>query len=102
MLSTMRRLPRPAKLRFASVATSQAKARLLSENAKPRSDIYPFDLFDVRDKIIVTTGGARGLGFDMAHQLSEAGAKGTVSFSRVVNILLNFFSICPRHSRKTS
>jgi hypothetical protein len=102
MLSTTRRLSRPAKLQFASVATFHVKGRLLPENAKPRSDIYPFDQFDVRDKIIVTTGGARGLGFDMAHQLSEAGAKGTVSFSRVVNILLNFLSICPRHSRKTS
>lgn len=65
------------------------------------SDVYPFDQFDVREKVIVTTGGARGLGFNMAHQLSEAGAEGTVSSSPVIVILLNLPSICFRHSRKT-
>lgn len=32
-------------------------------------------LFDVRDKIVIVTGGNRGIGFGLAHGLGEAGAR---------------------------
>lgn len=34
--------------------------------------------FDLRDKVIAVTGGARGLGLAMAEALAEAGGEGTL------------------------
>ncbi|KAJ5041863.1 hypothetical protein NUH16_003268 [Penicillium rubens] len=59
-----------------------SRARLLGKHRWPKAylcrtvtnDLKPLQQFDVRNKVITVTGGARGLGLEMATQLSEAGA----------------------------
>ncbi|KAI1829383.1 hypothetical protein DTO027I6_9676 [Penicillium roqueforti] len=59
-----------------------SRARLLGKHRWPKAylcrtvtnDLKPLQQFDVRNKVITVTGGARDLGLEMATQLSEAGA----------------------------
>ncbi|KAJ5264433.1 hypothetical protein N7505_007226 [Penicillium chrysogenum] len=59
-----------------------SRARLLGKHRWPKAylcrtvtnDLKPLQQFDVRNKVITITGGARDLGLEMATQLSEAGA----------------------------
>ncbi|CAG8108258.1 unnamed protein product [Penicillium nalgiovense] len=59
-----------------------SRIRLLRKHCWPKAylcrtitnDLKPLQQFDVRNKVITVTGGARGLGLEMANQLSEAGA----------------------------
>lgn len=61
-----------------------SRARLLGKHRWPKAylcrtvtnDLKPLQQFDVRNKVITVTGGARDLGLEMATQLSEAGAHG--------------------------
>lgn len=39
-------------------------------------ELRTFDRSDVRNKVIVVTGGSRGLGLEIATQLYDAGAHG--------------------------
>lgn len=40
------------------------------------SDVKRFSQFDLTGKVFIVTGGAQGLGLEMAGALAEAGAKG--------------------------
>ncbi len=50
------------------------RAKTTSSRTLP--ELRPFDRFAVRNKVIVVTGGARGLGLEIADQLYDAGAHG--------------------------
>lgn len=56
--------------------TVRAFARAKTTSSRTLPELRPFDRFDVRNKVIVVTGGARGLGLEIADQLYDAGAHG--------------------------
>ncbi|KAI1829118.1 hypothetical protein DTO027I6_9865 [Penicillium roqueforti] len=53
-----------------------AVARAVSSTSRSTDEPRPFGPFDVRNKIMIVTGGARGLGLEIADQLYDAGAHG--------------------------
>ncbi|KAI1829307.1 hypothetical protein DTO027I6_9806 [Penicillium roqueforti] len=49
-------------------------ARAVSSTSRSADELRPFDPFDVKNKVMIVTGGARGLGLEIADQLYDAGA----------------------------
>lgn len=53
--------------------------------------------FSLKDKVIVVSGGARGLGLTQAEALLEAGAIGMIDLSMTVAVSLTYRAHSPRH-----
>jgi NAD(P)-dependent dehydrogenase (short-subunit alcohol dehydrogenase family) len=69
-------IPTARRLSSASAVYSSLQlSRKLPEEASKATQ-QPFKEFDLRGKVFVVTGGARGLGLAMAEALVEAGGKG--------------------------
>ena len=60
----------PAHQRFEARGSTRRNGRVIGEDR-----LRIEELFDVRDLVVVVTGGARGIGFSIAEAMAENGAK---------------------------
>jgi hypothetical protein len=68
------RLPSTPGRQFLPCWTRPTSVRATFSTSYSTRELRLFAQFDVRDKIMIVTGGARGLGLEIADQLYDAGA----------------------------